>query len=219
MAIKKKQETRGKRENLRGRRILITAGPTWVPIDSVRVISNIATGRTGIILARQARKKGAKVTLFLGPSNINLQDKSIDIRHFKFFNDLRKGIIKELSSRHYDIIIHSAAVSDFKPERQYRKKLASGQGHNLKLLPLPKIVKDIRRLARQARLIMFKLESGVSDKLLIKRAKEAQVKTGADFVVANRIKPYRAFLINNEGEIVSLNDKVKLANKLLEVTG
>ncbi len=53
--------------SLNGKRILITAGPTWVPIDNVRVISNIATGTTGVLLAWQTSAQGAKVTLVLGP--------------------------------------------------------------------------------------------------------------------------------------------------------
>ena len=56
------------RMSLKNKRILITAGPTWVAIDSVRVISNIATGETGILLAKRLSLQGAKVTLALGPS-------------------------------------------------------------------------------------------------------------------------------------------------------
>jgi phosphopantothenoylcysteine decarboxylase/phosphopantothenate--cysteine ligase len=217
LAIKKKQEIRDKRQGLRGKRILITAGPTWVPIDSVRVISNIATGETGILLAKQAQEKGAQVTLFLGNSSIDWENKSINICGFKFFKELRSRLIKELRLRQYDIIIHSAAVSDFRPNRQYPGKLNSGKAVSLKLSPLPKIIKDIRGLAPLAKLVMFKLETGVPDRALIQRAKRAQIKAGADFIVANRINPYRAFIINDAGKIYAVSSKVKLASQLLGV--
>lgn len=202
--------------NLKNKRVLITAGPTWVPIDSVRVISNIATGETGLLLAQQAKKQGAKVTLMLGPVSECCLDKAIRIIRFIFFDELRDKIIRELSLHKYDAIIHSAAVSDFGPE-QFRGKIDSDKIYDLKLRPLAKIIQDIRHLAPKAKLIMFKLESGICDAALIKRARQAQVKAKAEFIIANRLKPYRAFLIDKEGKAISLKNKGALAKRLLKV--
>ena len=69
---------------LKNKNILITAGPTWVPIDRVRVISNIATGKTGILLAKSANKLGAKVTLVLGPVGEVGLEKEINVKRFYF---------------------------------------------------------------------------------------------------------------------------------------
>lgn len=185
---------------LRNKRILITAGPTWVPIDSVRIISNIATGQTGTLLAEEAKRQGAKVTLFQGPFA---------------FNELRDKIKKELRLRRYDVIIHSAAVSDFKPGKKIKGKLASGRAYNLRLSPLPKISRDIKRLCGQAKLVMFKLEPGLSDKNLIRRAKVLRSKAGAYIIVGNRLNPYRAFIIDKYGKTVSVRTKSELAKKLI----
>lgn len=76
--------------NFKNRRILITAGPTWVPIDNVRVIGNIATGQTGILLSNKLRKLGAKVTLVLGPVTDKNIDKGVEIIQFTFSKNLRR---------------------------------------------------------------------------------------------------------------------------------
>ena len=216
MVIKKTQYAQRNTQYLKNKKILITAGPTWVPIDNVRVISNIATGETGILLAEEAHRQGAKVTLLLGPISDCCLDNSINIIRFKFFDELHKVVKKELKNKKYDIIIHSAAVSDFKPKRFFKEKISSDKVFDLKLKPLPKIIEDIRRLAPRAKLVMFKLESGVSDTTLIKRAKIAQSKVNANLTVANRFNPYRAFIIDREGSIVLASSKNELVKKLLK---
>lgn len=203
--------------DLKNKNILITAGPTWVPIDSVRVISNIATGQTGIMLAEKLRRLGAKVTLLLGSSEVNCSDRRIRVLRFKFFNELRESIKKELKNRHYDVIIHSAAVSDFKPGKFIKGKIKSGKEYHLKLKPLPKIINDIRRFAPATKVAMFKLEPGVSKEVLLQRAKAAQAEAGTDFVVANRINPYQAFIINEKNDIIPVKSKSELVKKLLRI--
>jgi phosphopantothenoylcysteine decarboxylase/phosphopantothenate--cysteine ligase len=200
---------------LKNKRILITAGPTWVPIDSVRVISNIATGQTGVLLAQEAVHRGFKVTLLLGPGDYCCLRKGIRVIRFRFFDELRQGLKKELGTRRYDFIIHSAAVADFKPARVFKRKLSSQKTINLKLKPLPKVFQDIRKVSPESRLAIFKLESRVSDKTLIQRAKVAQQKSGAEIVVANRLNPYCAFIINKSNDIVSLESKKDLVRALL----
>jgi phosphopantothenoylcysteine decarboxylase/phosphopantothenate--cysteine ligase len=81
------------------KRILITAGPTWVPIDSVRVISNIATGETGILLAQEAVRRGFGVTLLLGPCDCCCIGQGFKVVRFRFFDELRQRLKEELSSK------------------------------------------------------------------------------------------------------------------------
>ncbi|MCM8780887.1 MAG: hypothetical protein NC908_03070 [Candidatus Omnitrophica bacterium] len=196
---------------------MITAGPTWVPIDDVRVISNISTGRTGILLAEEASQKGAKVTLFLGPTCKDYTNRAIKIVRFRFFDELRERLKKELRLFNYDLIIHTAAVSDFGPVRYKKGKIKSGQSLNLKLKPLPKIIKDIKRLASKARLVMFKLESGVSFSTLKQKARAAQIQLDADYVVANTLCPYRAFIIDRTGNTIAVRNRSELAKRLLKI--
>lgn len=203
--------------SLEGKRILITAGPTWIPIDDVRVITNIATGQTGLLIASQARRHGARVTLILGPTTNAKIPKLIKVIRFRFFDELRSVIQKELRNYKYDVIIHSAAVSDFRPAKQFKNKIHSDRVLNLKLIPLPKIIRDIRLLAPKALLIMFKLESGVADRILLRRAKAAQSRIGSNLVVANRLKPYRALIIGKGERVIQAMGKSELARKLLRI--
>ncbi|MFH1678383.1 MAG: phosphopantothenoylcysteine decarboxylase [Candidatus Omnitrophota bacterium] len=203
--------------NLQGKKILITAGPTWVSIDSVRVISNIATGRTGILLAQEAAIRGARVTLVMGPCGECRLNKPVRLIRFQYFDELKKILTSRLRNNRYDIIIHSAAVSDFKPEYVSGRKLDSNRGHRLRLMPLFKLVVLIRRMGIGAKLVMFKLETGITDKALIYRAKSAREKNGADLIVANRLNPYRAFIINKENNQISARTKQDLAKKLIKV--
>jgi phosphopantothenoylcysteine synthetase/decarboxylase len=113
------------------------------------------------------------------------------------------------------VIIHSAAVSDFRPEFSYKGKIDSAKQQTLKLSPLPKIIRQIRSLNPQAVLVMFKLESRISEARLFERAKIAAEKIAADLVVANLLNPYRAFIITREGRIIPAKDKVVLANRLI----
>ncbi|MBN1912937.1 MAG: hypothetical protein JW788_00900 [Candidatus Omnitrophica bacterium] len=202
--------------DLKNKRILITAGPTWVPIDTVRVISNIATGATGILLAERFVRQGAKVTLLLGPAEDCRVNKTINLKRFRFYAELKEKAVKEVRSGSYDVIIHSAAVSDFTPIKRRRVKITSKKPLNIRLVPLPKIVDIMRRVAPRAKLVMFKLEPGISDNALVKRAKEAQEKAGADMVIANKIEPYRAFIIYEKG-IISVKSKRALAYNLINL--
>lgn len=203
--------------NLKHKRVLITAGPTWVPIDSVRVISNIATGETGRLLAQRLEEFGAKVTLVMGPVGSCCIDRKIRVIHFRFFNDLRHILKKELRLRKYDFIIHSAAVSDFKPLKFVKGKISSGRPCSLKLKLLPKIIKQIRALNPRAKVVIFKLEAGINQAMLIKRARESLRNYQADFVVANRIFPrYKAFILDNSRIYGKSDSKKALAKRLVE---
>jgi len=202
---------------LNNKRILITAGPTWVPMDSVRVISNIASGETGILLAEKLSKEQAKVTLVLGPVERRGIDRRIRLVKFRFFEELKARLKKELSSKKYDIIIHSAAVSDFRPERPVKGKFNSGKVYELRLIPLAKIVTEIRRRAPEAKLVLFKLESGISDNLLLRRAEAALADAGGDLVVANRLIPrYKAYLLDEKKIYFQAASKEKLAQALVK---
>ena len=198
----------------KGKRVLITAGPTWVAIDEIRVISNQATGTTGIHLAQALQKKGAEVTLLLGPHTVAPKLSGVKIIRFQFFDELRAAVKQELRRKKYGIILHAAAVSDFAPKYAHQGKLASGKAHTLRLVPLPKIINDITASVPEAKVVMFKLETKVSDTMLVKRGRAALLKSGADIVVANRLNPYKAFVLNNNEMITTASSKNELIKKL-----
>jgi phosphopantothenoylcysteine decarboxylase/phosphopantothenate--cysteine ligase len=199
--------------------VLITAGPTWVPIDGVRVISNIATGETGILLARKLRDLGAKVTLVLGPCQECFSDKSIKVTRFSFFAELEKILKNELKKK-YDIVIHSAAVSDYCLKKVYGQKIRSDlKSISIRLVRTPKIIDRIKKISPETFLVGFKFEPGLSKTRLIDRAKRLIKSSDCDVVVANTVKKnkYSAYIIDRERILGYSKNKTALAGLLTRI--
>ncbi len=206
--------------DLNNKRVLISAGPTWVPIDSARVISNMASGQTGILLAKKLLSMGARPTLLLGPGQTGYLDEKIVLKRFTFFNDLKNLILRELKSKKYDIVIHSAAVSDYRPKTRLRKKVDSGNKlWKLKLVPTPKIIELIKKIAPAIFLVGFKYEPEAEKESLLKEGKTLLNLTSAALVVANtrRRGRYQAYVLNREKVCAQAASKKSLANKLVEI--
>jgi len=205
--------------NLRDKRVLITAGPTWVPIDKVRVISNISTGEIGFYIAKEAERKGADVTLILGPVPRRFFNSGIKIIHFNFFEELKKILKEKLISKKYDILIHSAAVSDYRPKKVYQRKIRSNlKRFDLVLEPTEKIADFIKRYDPKIFLVIFKLEYGVSNNTLIKRTYKILNSTGADLAVGNTFERrfYKAFILDREDVLALVKSKEELAKILIK---
>lgn len=206
---------------LKNKNILITAGPTWVPIDKVRVISNIATGSTGILLAEHLSKLGAKVTLILGPSSSCCINRKVKIINFRFFDELKEKIQKELGAKKYDIVIHSAAVSDYRPTQAYKGKITSGKKlFSINLRPTPKLFTEIRRKSADSKLVIFKLEFGVKENLLKTKALKLLEDARADLVVANTFcgNSYKALIIDKGKRVLArINKKATVAQRLISI--
>ncbi|MFA5145132.1 MAG: phosphopantothenoylcysteine decarboxylase [Candidatus Omnitrophota bacterium] len=208
--------------NLKNKRILITAGPTSVPIDTVRVISNVSTGETGILLAERLQGAGAKVTLLLGLAGFCYSNKNIRIIRFKFFDDLKNLVEKELGHKHYDILIHCAAVSDYKPKGCRNKKIESGiKQWSITLTPTPKIIDSIKKIDSSLFLVGFKFEPRSSGTGLINKARALMRHSRADLVVANTScrGRYNAYIVNQNkvsGLICSKSTLVKTLIKEIQ---
>ncbi len=206
---------------LKGKKILITSGPTWVAIDKVRVISNIATGKVGGLIADEAKKAGAQVTLLQGQVKERLNRKNIRVIKFKYFSDFYMQLRKELTSKKYDIVIHSAAVSDYSVKKFFSGKIRSGlSGFKLELKPTIKIVNRIKKISNKSILVAFKLGIGISRASLIKNAVKLLKSSKADLVVANRISgdKYTAFIIDKKSNILnSASNKKQLSVKLINM--
>lgn len=204
---------------LKNKRILITAGPTWVPIDDVRVISNISSGELGVLLAEEARAHGSQVDLFLGPVGRVCSREHFRITRFRYFNEFLDLVQRELKKRKYDIILHGAAVSDYLVKRFEGKISSKRYDLSLKLSRAPKIIDIIRRLNPEAFLVMFKLEVGVTDSVLLKRALEAMKRSGADLAVANTFDDgkYKGFIVGSNQLLAKTRSKPQLASALLKI--
>lgn len=213
-----------KKALLAEKKILVTAGPTWAAIDRVRVITNIFSGRTGCIIAREARKRGAKVKLLLGPGRLNFSPdffKGIKVIRYHYFDELLNLVKKEVSSKCYDVIVHSAAISDYLPIKPYNKKLPSGKDNlTIKMKPAIKIIKRIKKWDPHIFLIQFKLEVDKKAKKLIEIAYNSMLKNKAELVVANdlnKMHKHEAYIIDLEKNITKVSCRHSLAASLLQI--
>ena len=176
-----------KSSSLKNKKILLTCGPTWVPIDDVRVISNVSTGRLGFLLAEQLHKKGAKVCVLCGPSTEGLRPRpKLSVIPFKYFDQLA-GLLHREAGKEYDAIIHAAAVSDFQVKKPYPRKIEStAKNLSLTLVPTPKLITKLKHRAPRTKLIGFKLGSGLPESRLKDSALKVARKAKCDFIVANQ---------------------------------
>ncbi len=203
---------------LKQKRVLITCGPTWVPIDDVRVISNISTGELGQKCALAFKKRGARITLLEGPVSVPLNIQGIRRVKYRYFHELRDLLKKELK-KNFDIVLHAAAVSDYQLKSAVKGKISSQKEQlTLQLIPADKLIKTIKQLSPQACLVGFKLDPRFNRKRLLQQAKDLMRSAGCDMVVANSTKPgYRAFTVNSRHETSQTADsKEKLIGLLIK---
>ncbi|MBF0384654.1 MAG: hypothetical protein HQL27_02160 [Candidatus Omnitrophica bacterium] len=208
-----------KRSKLKSMKFLVTCGATWVPIDDVRVISNISSGEMGQLITLELIKKGAKVTLLMGPVTVRLDLKGVQILNYKFFDEISSLLKKELK-KGYDFIIHAAAVSDYKLKSAYTGKIDSKKKSlRLELIPSEKIINSIKKISPGSRLVGFKLEEALTSATAKFKAKGLIKQSGCDLVVANSFTKgeYRGFIIDRNSVILSEQyNKKNLAKELVK---
>jgi phosphopantothenoylcysteine decarboxylase/phosphopantothenate--cysteine ligase len=191
-------------------RVLVTCGATWTPIDDVRVISNISSGEMGHLIAQSFKKKGAQVTVIEGPVTRTLADKKIKIIKYRFFDELSRLLKQELVKK-YDIVVHAAAVSDFRVKAVSKSKISSGKALTLDLVKNPKLIQDIKRLSPESFLVGFKLESNLTLKNMFETVRSLFTLSGCDLVVANTLKQgYQGYIVDADGEILSQTKQKKI---------
>ncbi|MHB8586159.1 MAG: bifunctional phosphopantothenoylcysteine decarboxylase/phosphopantothenate--cysteine ligase CoaBC [Thermoplasmatota archaeon] len=167
---------------LAGKKILVINGSTIEPIDSMRVVTNRSTGRTGMALAREAFRMGAEVELWWGHGHSDAPP-HIPTKRFVSVEDL---VRLAPEARGFDAVLMPAAISDFGPVSR-SGKAPSNTALHLELTPLPKVADAIRRHAEGV-FVPFKAESGIEERQLIEKARESARKYRAAFVVANDLQ-------------------------------
>lgn len=199
------------------KKILITAGPSWVAIDKARVISNIASGETGFILAEKFKKLGAKVTLLLGPGYFCWPQTGVKIIRFKYFWQLALLLANELKKGKYAAVIHAAAVADFAPKEIIRQKVNSQRASwKINLVPTKKLISNLKNYGAGLFAVGFKFEPDGNDARLIEKGRALLKQSGLDLVVANSNKnaDYRAFIVDNKNKYGPFPSKIKMAGYL-----
>ena len=209
----------GQSKILKGKKVLVTAGPTIEKIDPIRVITNHSTGKTGVLLASELVSAGAKVTLVYGPG-ITQPPKGAKIIPVQTVTDMFNEVKKQMKKK-FDIVILAAAASDYIPKNQYSKKIKSTKNSlTIELKKAPKIIDHIKKLQKDVFLIGFKAETDISKKELVVRAKQKLRDSKADMIIANDIGKkyfkdtrYNELLIVDSESVVAIgrNKKERIA--------
>lgn len=143
---------------LKGKKILITAGPTYEAIDPVRFIGNFSSGKMGIALANEAIRQGAEVHLVLGPSSEKNIHSQIHLHRVVSAQQMYEAAVSEFST--CDIAILSAAVVDYTPEIVAPEKIKKKGGNlSLTLVPTVDILASLGKIKTTQTLIGFALET------------------------------------------------------------
>lgn len=144
---------------LAGKKILITAGPTYEAIDPVRFIGNHSSGKMGFALAEEFAAQGADVTLICGPNSLKAIHKNIKRIDIVSAEDLNKAAVNAFKSA--DISVLSAAVADYKPEKVAGQKIKKADGTKvLELIPTKDTLADLGKRKKSKQLLVgFALET------------------------------------------------------------
>lgn len=214
---------------LRGKRILVTSGPTRAPLDSVRFISNKGSGRTGALIAELAVRAGASVTYVYGRGAQLPQIRARGRDHLRLIpietvDDLVNVFREELPTG-YDAVVHPMAVLDFAPAEVRQEKVGSEEEWVVRLVPTPKAIQLVKALSPKTFLVGFKLEVGRSREELVRIAHESLLRNKADVMVANDLEEidrgvHRGYFVGPDGRVLRVAEgKEEIARAVLELLG
>lgn len=205
---------------LQGRHVLITAGPTYEPIDPVRFIGNRSSGKMGFALAQAAQEAGADVTLIAGPVHLSTPSgvRRVDVETAA---QMREAVQRAVAGS--DIFISCAAVADFRPAQSEANKIkkTAGNGLELQLEPTEDIVSEVATSDnRPAFVVGFAAET----QALTRYAKDKLERKKLDMIAANQVGQGQGFAVDENalhvfwksGEAsLPLKHKVQLARDLM----
>ncbi|MED1785367.1 bifunctional phosphopantothenoylcysteine decarboxylase/phosphopantothenate--cysteine ligase CoaBC [Brevibacillus fortis] len=168
-------------KDLQDKHVLITAGPTREKIDPVRYITNHASGKMGYAIAEAARDRGAKVTLISGPTSLARPD-GVDFIAVESVQEMFDAVMEQLP--HCDIVVKSAAVSDYRPKHVAEHKMKKGDGPlELELEKAPDILKTIGERKTKQFVVGFAAET----QNVLQHAQSKLERKNLDMIVANNV--------------------------------
>ena len=189
---------------IKGKKVLISFGGTYEPIDSVRGITNKSSGKMGLALAREAYIRGADLKLIV--ANVAVDIPSVfDVIHVETGKEMYDAVLELVPS--YDIFISAAAVSDFKFKKK-SDKIDSSSSLFLNLKPTTKIIRQIKDINPDIFLVGFKAEFNISREDIIECARKQIADAGTDWVIANDISKYECQFGSDNNEVLIVDDNV-----------
>ncbi len=194
-------------QTLRGKQILVTAGPTHEAIDPVRFIGNNSSGKMGFAIAEELAERGAKVTLVSGPVHVSCNHQNISIHKASSAEEMHNLCMKHFSG--CDAAIMAAAVADFKPKIIQKKKIKkeeTGKSLHLELMPTTDILKAMGEKKQNQVLVGFALETTNEEQYAIEKLK----KKNLDFIVLNSLNDNQAGFGYDTNKITIIDNKNKV---------
>ena len=189
---------------LYGKKILITAGPTYEAIDPVRFIGNHSSGKMGFELAKEASKLGAEVLLVTGPTALELKDNRIDVRRVTSASEMFEVVMENYPDT--QIAIAAAAVADFRPDNSHAQKIKKETDFNtINLVPTKDILATMGKEKKDQFLVGFALETENELKNAIKKLKTKNLNA----IVLNSLNDKGAGFSGDQNKISFINQEGK----------
>ena len=204
--IAKSLEAYFKSQNqLKGKRVLITAGPTYEKIDPVRFIGNYSSGKMGYALAEECAERGAEVELVSGPVSINLNRANIHITKVESAAQMYAAAVNAFPKT--DIAILCAAVADFTPRETKDVKIKREKGDMaIQLVPTKDIAAELGRMKKESQFMVgFALETNDETNNAINKLKAKKL----DFIVLNSLNDKGAGFSVETNKITIISDTSK----------
>ena len=210
--------------SLSGKKVMITAGPTYEKIDPVRFIGNYSSGKMGFALAQTCAERGAKVTLIAGPVSLTINHPNIERIDVESAEEMYQAASTHFANN--DIAILCAAVADFTPETKADQKLKRGKDDLvLNLKPTRDIAASLGTIKRDNQLLVgFALETNNEEENALSKLKRKNF----DMIVLNSLRTPQAGFQYNTNQITiidkngdktkyPLKDKKEVANDIINV--
>lgn len=176
-----------KKAPLFGKKVVVSAGPTYERIDPVRFIGNFSSGKMGIEIAKSALEMGADVSLVCGPSNVSTNNYAIQRINVVSALEMQKAMEENFEKA--DIVIMSAAVADYRPATMAEQKIKKdGENMTIELVKNPDILKGLGEKKKHQILVGFALETNNE----VEFAKGKLEKKNLDFIVLNSLQDEKA---------------------------
>jgi phosphopantothenoylcysteine decarboxylase/phosphopantothenate--cysteine ligase len=168
-------------ENLKGKTVLVTAGPTREFLDPVRFLTNRSSGKMGYALAEEALRRGAKVILVSGPTHIFPPPEAV-LREVQTAEDMKRELSKQFPKA--DVVLMAAAVSDFTFAQTASSKIKKENfGESIKITPAPDLLQELSRKKGSKVLVGFAAETENA----VDNAAQKLKKKNLDMIVANNV--------------------------------
>lgn len=188
------------KQDFKGKRALVTAGPTQESIDPVRYITNHSSGKMGYAVARQAMLRGAEVTLVSGKVNLPPVP-FVKMIYITTAEDMYNAVTAEFENT--DIVIKAAAVADFRPKRIADDKLKKADGmDNIELEPTKDILKELGKNKKNRFICGFSMET----KNMTENSRKKLENKNLDMIVCNNLKVEGAGF-QGDTNVVTIIDK------------